>query len=661
VSDTARQWSLGAKLALIGLPFLLLGLLTSALTLWVSSQLDGAAAAVNEAGRLRMQAVRIAWLASRDEQAALDAQVAAFDRSLALLRSGAPERPLVVPWDDTVRARFTAVEAGWYDYRRQWPPGAGTASAPASTPAQEAAMIELVARIDALVRAVEAHLAHYTSLMHLLQLGLLLLGVIGAAVLVVTGYRFVVEPVVALRQAIDRLHAGDLGVRVAIDSSDEFGALADGFNDMAGKLQALYRNLEARVNEKTAELKDQRERLRTLYEVSTLVTHSSALTELAGGFVSQVRHAVHADAAALRWADDDSERFVMLASDGVPDALTREEHCIRTGDCHCGIVPGQDGARVIPIHTLAGDSPLGCRHAGWSTVVTVPIRLKERLLGELDLFFHARYQLGDAERTLLDALTAHLASGIENLRIVALEKEAAVAQERGFIARELHDSIAQSLAFLKIQVQLMRDAMERGDRAAMATVLAEIDLGVKESHGNVRELLLNFRTRTDPEDIEGALRTTLRKFEQQTGVPAELTLHGQGLPLAPAVQVQALHIVQEALSNVRKHAGASRVRLEVWRQPVWRFEVCDDGVGFDTRRHDHGETHVGLRIMAERAERLGARFSVESSPGRGTRVRLTLPPVVAAAATDATTDTTVAGVAVALTAAAATSPAASTH
>ncbi|MCC7457697.1 MAG: type IV pili methyl-accepting chemotaxis transducer N-terminal domain-containing protein [Nitrospira sp.] len=657
MSDTTRQWSLGAKLALVGLPFLLLGLLTSALTLWVSSQLDGAAAAVNEAGRLRMQTVRIAWLAGRVEPAVLDAQVAAFDASLALLRNGAPERPLVVPWDDTVRARFAAVEAGWHAYRSQWPRGA----APAAIAAQEAATVDLVARIDALVHATEAHLARYTSLMHLLQLGLLMLGVIGAAVLVVTGYRFVVEPVVVLKQAIDRLHAGDLGVRVAIASRDEFGALADGFNDMAGKLQALYRNLEARVNEKTAELKDQRERLRTLYEVSTLVTHSSALAELAAGFVGQVRHAVHADAAALRWADDDSERFVMLASDGVPDALARDEHCIRSGDCHCGIAPGQQGARVIPMHALAGDGPLGCRHAGWSTVVTVPIRLKERLLGELDLFFHARYRLGDAERTLLDALTAHLASGIENLRVVALEKEAAVAQERGFIARELHDSIAQSLAFLKIQVQLMRDAMERGDRTAMAAVLAEIDLGVKESHGNVRELLLSFRTRTDPEDIEGALRTTLRKFEQQTGVPAELTLHGQGLPLAPDVQVQALHIVQEALSNVRKHAGASGVRLQVWRQPVWRFEVHDDGVGFDTRRDDRSETHVGLRIMAERAERLGARFSVESSPGRGTRVRLTLPPIVAASTAVATADATAAATADTAAIATVASPDATTH
>lgn len=630
MDPTRRQWPLGAKLTLVSLPFLLLGLMTTVLTLWVSWQLDGGAAAVNEAGRMRMQTYRIAWLADQGDRAALDAQLAAFETSLDLLRHGDPERPLGMPWDDTVRERFSAVEADWQAYRRQWDHALRAQDA-ALPVAREPAIVGLIERIDGLVGAIETHLSHFTSVMHLLQLAMLTLGVAGTAVLVITGYRFVLEPVGQLKHAIARAREGDLGARVECTSSDEFGALAEGFNDMAGKLQALYQHLEARVNEKTAELKDKRERLQTLYEMSTLVSHSAALPEMASGFVARVRHAAHADAVALRWADEGSERFVMLASEGLPEGLAKEEHCIRTGDCHCGIAPGQAGPRVIPLHSLGADSRLHCQRAGWSTVVTVPIRLKERLLGELDLFFHARYELRDAERTLLDALTTHLASGIENLRVNALEKEAAVAEERSFIARELHDSIAQSLAFLKIQVQLMRDAMERGDREAMAAVLAEIDLGVRESHGDVRELLMHFRTRTNAEDIEPALRTTLRKFEHQTGIPTVLTMHGQGLPLAPDVQVQALHIVQEALSNVRKHAGAGQVWLEVWRQPVWRFEVRDDGAGFDASEGAAGETHVGLSIMAERAERLGARLSVESQPGLGTRVRLTLPPIVPAA------------------------------
>jgi two-component system nitrate/nitrite sensor histidine kinase NarX len=284
------------------------------------------------------------------------------------------------------------------------------------------------------------------------------------------------------------------------------------------------------------------------------------------------------------------------------------------------------------LHTAGGLSePVDaahCQRAGWSTVVAVPVHHRDRQLGELNLFFHAEVSLGDAEHTLLEALCAHLASGLENLRLAALEKEAAVADERAFIARELHDSIAQSLAFLNIQVQLMRDAVALGDRSRIDEVLGEISLGLKESHGDVRELLTHFRTRTNAEDIEPALRTTLRKFEHQSGVPATLQLHGHGLPLPPDRQVQALHIVQEALSNVRKHAAASQVEVEVWRQPFWRFEVRDDGRGFDPAHPPRSaDMHVGLRIMRERAEQLGAQLSVQSRPGGGTVVTLQLPPI----------------------------------
>ena len=166
---------------------------------------------------------------------------------------------------------------------------------------------------------------------------------------------------------------------------------------------------------------------------------------------------------------------------------------------------------------------------------------------------------------------------MENLRLNALEKETAVAQERNYLARELHDSIAQSLAFIKIQVQLMRDAMRGGDPAAMQAILEEIDTGVRESYGDVRELLVHFRTRANAEDIEPALATTLRKFEHQSGVATSLTIEGQGMPLFPDAQIQVLHIIQEALSNVRKHARASQVSLKVQQQPAWRFEVQDDG------------------------------------------------------------------------------------
>ena len=113
-----------------------------------------------------------------------------------------------------------------------------------------------------------------------------------------------------------------------------------------------------------------------------------------------------------------------------------------------------------------------CSDAGFETIVSIPISQHERLMGEVDLFFHNQFNLSVAERSLLEALTAHLAGAMENLRLNALEKEAAVSQERTFLARELHDSIAQSLAFLKIQVHLMRDALAAGDARRWSDALA---------------------------------------------------------------------------------------------------------------------------------------------------------------------------------------------
>src|SRR5450759_2946171 len=222
--------------------------------------------------------------------------------------------------------------------------------------------------------------------------------------------------------------------------------------------------------------------------------------------------------------------------------MVEAEQCIYTGDCHCGVASPEAGLNVIAIRDITSSLPQHCAKAGFQTVITLPVRLHERLMGEVDLFFYARINPSASERSLLEALSRHLASGMENLRLNALEMEAAVSQERHLLARELHDSIAQSLAFLKIQVRLMRDAIKSGDPVEIAKILEEIDIGVRESYGDVRELLLHFRTRTNAEDIEPALATTLRKFEHQSDIKATLAMQGQGLPLSPDLQIQVLHI-----------------------------------------------------------------------------------------------------------------------
>jgi len=615
-----KQWSLGGKLTLVVAPFLLLVLLSTMATLWMSWQLDGGAAAVNEAGRMRMQAYRLSLSVSTGRYEMLAGQINGFEQSLAVLRAGDPERPLFVPWDDGARKSFESVGRHWLDYRTRW---LESRHDDLKSLPEETAMF--VADIDALVLGIETHMAHRTALLYLLQMSVLGMAIVVAAILIYTGYVFVLEPVGMLTDAVKRIQQGNFDARVEHVSSDEFGTLATGFNGMAENLQQMYRHLEHKVAEKTSELEDKRERLESLYEVTALVANATTLDDLAQGFVKSVARIARADGVTVRWSDQDNQRYLMLAAQGMPQSLISEEQCIATGECHCGAVSAGPGLRIIPIHAERKQENLQCAKAGFKTVITIPVRLHDRLMGEVELFFNAQINPPDTLRSLLEALASHLAGAMENLRLNALEKEAAVSQERIYLARELHDSIAQSLAFIKIQVQLMRDSLQSGNADEIQAILEEIDAGVHESYGDVRELLMHFRTRANTEDIEPALATTLRKFEHQSGVKAILNIKGQGLPLSPDLQIQVLHIVQEALSNVRKHAGATLVNLNVERQPAWRFEVCDDGGGFEHDDDQLDETHVGLRIMKERAQRLGAELSVVSTPGVGTSIVLTLP------------------------------------
>jgi two-component system nitrate/nitrite sensor histidine kinase NarX len=125
-------------------------------------------------------------------------------------------------------------------------------------------------------------------------------------------------------------------------------------------------------------------------------------------------------------------------------------------------------------------------------------------------------------------------------------------------------------------------------------------------------------------DIESAIAAALERFEGQTGMRTAFSQSGVGMPLSPETQLQVMHIIQESLSNARKHSGATRVEVEMQRGPVYRFRVRDDGKGFEA--HDQAsDLHVGLRIMRERARRVGGTLQVDSRPGAGAEVVLTLP------------------------------------
>jgi two-component system nitrate/nitrite sensor histidine kinase NarX len=616
----SKKQSLSTKLVAIGSVLLVVALTSIGLTLWVTWQLEGGAAAVNEAGRMRMQSWRLASTAqTSNPHEALAELVSQFDQSIALLKMGDASRPLFVPWDEKVSQEFQSVERLWSGQRPQW-----MGIQPLTAQESLRATIEFVDAIDGLVSAIERQLSRLTAILNLFQFVMMALAIGGAVVMLYTGYLYVINPLSNLQTGLQKVESGDFSTRIEVDTEDEFGQVASGFNGMAMKLQTMYEGLETQVKVKTQRIEAQRARIETLYEVSAFLAGADTVQDLSRGFAQRVRQVMKADAVALRWFDEANQRYLMLASDCFPQEMADEERSVLAGACACGNLQTNARTRVIPIASHEEAPMRRCAKVGYENVVIVPVRLQQRLIGEIDLFFRSPVTLSTDEVELLDALASHLASALEGLRADALEREAAVGEERAMLARELHDSIAQSLAFLKIQVQLLRTASQKAQSQQVEIALDELDAGLRESINDVRELLVHFRTRTNTDDIEAALKETLQKFKHQTGLPTHLHVVGEGLPLPADVQVQVLHVIQEALSNVRKHANASLVNLEVRKGAQWTFVVRDDGTGF-TPEERKSESHVGLKIMRERAAQIGAEVALVSLPEIGTSVTLVVP------------------------------------
>jgi len=256
--------------------------------------------------------------------------------------------------------------------------------------------------------------------------------------------------------------------------------------------------------------------------------------------------------------------------------------------------------------------------------VRVPVTSEDEF-GELAVGFNRMAdELRDIYATLEQRVEEKSRSiEAKNRELAALDKAMAISEERNLFAQELHDSIAQSLAFLNIQIQMLQEDLQKDRIAEALKGLAQIREGVQESYDDVRELLLHFRTRINSADLQTAISSALEKFQGQTGINASFDIHGNAPDLLPEQVLQIMHIVQESLSNVRKHAKASQIKIVLNCGDRCVIDIYDNGVGFDVTV-DAGDNHVGLRIMRERAQKIGAELIFESDKGRGTHISLIL-------------------------------------
>lgn len=271
-----------------------------------------------------------------------------------------------------------------------------------------------------------------------------------------------------------------------------------------------------------------------------------------------------------------------------------------------------------------------CR-AGFRTYCAFPIRARGEILGVLGVASKEAGSLsGSSFSRLLEGIGEQLAVAVENARLHGRVLDVAVVEERERIARELHDGLAQVLGYINTQTMAVRKLLGLGRIEEADCQLQSMERAARAVYADVREAILGLSTSLPtPGGLVAAVRAYVQHFSLM--VPFQIEVHASpdfataGMPAAADIQV--MRILQEALSNIRKHANASKVDMTFSAVgSTLKIEIEDNGTGFDMgRSHRAGWPQFGIQSMKERAEAIGGALEVESGPGQGTRLRLQLP------------------------------------
>jgi two-component system nitrate/nitrite sensor histidine kinase NarX len=261
-------------------------------------------------------------------------------------------------------------------------------------------------------------------------------------------------------------------------------------------------------------------------------------------------------------------------------------------------------------------------------VLSLPLMDTEHNYGVLQLDMPPGKELVQWQTQLLDALSRHIGIAIGTARRTEQSRRLSLLEERAALARELHDSLAQSLAYMKIQVSRLKPLLPDSGQvhsAEAGEVLAELREGLNSAYRQLRELLTTFRLRIEGEGLAAALQTTVAEFAARGNIPITLEAHLAGCTLTANEEIHALQIVREALSNVLNHAQARQAQVSVTcdSDGAVSATVTDDGIGV---HQPAGAHHYGMTIMEERAKNLGGQLTVENLPTSGVRVTLHFMP-----------------------------------
>ena len=478
------------------------------------------------------------------------------------------------------------------------------------------------------------------------QQNLQILSLLLIAIIVLIGMRrlqkSVLLPIQQLIKANNQFKRGQTQTRVSIKGYREFEVLGSSFNDMAGTIETYQRSLESEVQIKTQHLVKTNQVLSLFYDFSKSLTTSQVslyqLDDLIADFSKALPH--------LEFTLCIQNKYITNKNAIVLHGKKMKELCKKLSCESCGIKNGEHTKsypivhqqetfgelRVRPKSTLVMNRFFvtdGDDNADNHSNITPEQRIQMTEAGSIFPFVSAELDAQNDE--LIVALTNLISTALSLRKQRQQEHQLILFEERSTIARELHDSLAQSLSYLKIQVSVLERHLKNvGSEPVQAPVyqnIEQIKIGLGSAYQQLRDLLVTFRLTIDNDNFDEALRDAASEFASKGDF--NMTVHNRimTLNLSATEQIDLIQIAREALSNISRHAKAKNVEIQLAYEDGDKYivmSIIDDGVGMSGSVDK--TQHHGLIIMKERAHNIGGEFIVTDNQPQGTIVTVRFAP-----------------------------------
>jgi signal transduction histidine kinase len=452
----------------------------------------------------------------------------------------------------------------------------------------------------------------------------------GMALFIFMG-RSVVQPIESFTRTIGRIGPDNLSTRMDVRATDEIGLLATSFNRMAGDLenshnalQAARNELEQKVEARTRGERRRSDQLRAINELGRRISAILSLDELLPYLANSLQQTFNYSVVSIFLLDSSQEGVVLKAGAGGHGEAIPLGFMARLGEGIVGMVAKSgEPWNVGDVASEPGYVP-SRELRDTRAEIAVPIKLGASTFGVLDVQSTTLDAFDEIDLFTVQTLGDQLAIAIENARLYQESRDVAVIEERNRMAREIHDTLAQGFTGIVLQLEAAEQALAEDNKDAQQHLDRARALA-KESLKAARRSVWALRPRElEQLPLVAAIRREIEQFTQDTGVRASLNTAGDSRNPSAEIENALLRICQEALTNVRRHAQASRVEIGLaFDEGGVRLSIDDDGAGFDPDARI--EDRFGLISMGERAKLLGGALIVSSEKGKGTHLEVTIP------------------------------------